>query len=298
MEEFKGAFAASITPFTLEGELNEAVFRQILEFDIQAGIDGFWIGGSTGEGVSLTGSEVVRLAELAAEVCKGRAKTIVHVGSLTTESAVRKAKGARNAGADAICCVPPFFYRPSDQGIVDHYQAVADATDLPFFIYNTPKYTHIEFTAPMMEKMIQAIPQLVGLKHGGEFNNIRHFADMRLLVFTGSGALFLPALTAGAIGVIDGPLTFAPEIWVGIHKSYREGDLAQAQDLQHKASRLIALVAQYGTQASCKALTGARLGIGCGVPRKPISPLSNEQWEELMVKADEIGVLKTPQPSV
>ena len=109
--------------------------------------------------------------------------------------------------------MPPFFYHPSDQAIIDHYRAVVDAAELPLFIYNQPRYTGVEFTAPLMEKVVKAVPQVAGVKHSApDFNNIRRFADMNIAVFTGSGSLFLSALAAGAIGVVDGPLTVAPEL--------------------------------------------------------------------------------------
>lgn len=295
MSEFKGIVAATITPFTPEGEFDEAAFGTVLESNIKAGVDGFWVSGGTGESVLLTEEEVIRTAIVSAELCKGRAKSIVHVGALTTRSAIRMATGARNAGADAISCVPPFFYRPSDEAIINYYCAVADAADLPFFIYNQPKYTGVEFTVTLMEKMIKAIPQLVGVKHSApDFNNIHRFTDMGLVVFTGHGSLCLPALSAGASGVVDGPLTVAPEIWVGIYNSYLEGSDIRARELQDKANKLIALAARFGMQATCKFLTGVRLDIDCGVPRLPIPALSEAQMRELLSAWEAINVLKSP----
>lgn len=297
MSEFKGVVAATITPYTREGDFNEAVFRQVMESNIQAGVDGFWISGGTGESVLLTEDEVIRTAQISAELCKGRATSIVHVGALTTRSAVRMARGARDAGADAVACVPPFFYHPSDQAIIDHYRAVVDAAELPLFIYNQPRYTGVEFTAPLMEKVVKAVPQVAGIKHSApDFNNIRRFADMGISVFTGSGSLFLSALAAGAIGVVDGPLTVAPELWIGVYQAYQQGDIPRAQEFQRKANKLIDLAARHGMQATCKALTSVRMGMDCGVPRLPIPALSDEEKRDLIAAAEAIGVLKEPQP--
>ena len=176
MTEFKGVVAATITPFDENGQLNEAVFRHVMESNIQSGVDGFWISGGTGESVLLTDEENIRIAQISAELCRGRAKSIVHVGALTTASAARMARAAGEAGADAIACVPPFFYHPTDQAIIDHYRAVVDASGLPLFIYNQPKYTGVEFTAPLMEKVIRDVPMVAGVKHSApDFNNIRRF---------------------------------------------------------------------------------------------------------------------------
>ena len=298
MTEFKGVVAATITPFDAEGEFNEAVYRRVMESNIQAGVDGFWISGGTGESVLLTEDEVIRTTEISAELCKGRAASIVHVGALTTRSSARMARAAGEAGADAIACVPPFFYHPSDQAIIDHFRAVVDASGLPLFIYNQPKYTGVEFTAPLMEKVVREVPMVAGVKHSApDFNNIRRFRDMGLAVFTGSGSLFLSALMTGAIGVVDGPLTVAPELWVGAYRAYQQGDITAAQELQRRANILIDLAARYGMQATCKALASVVIGQDCGDPRLPIPSLSPEEKAELVSAAQSAGVIRALQPS-
>jgi N-acetylneuraminate lyase len=296
MSDFHGVVPALITPYDSSGEFNEAAYRQLMEYGIKAGADGFWITGGTGESVLLAEDEVVRIAQVSADQSAGRAKSIVHVGALTTSAAVRMATAARQAGVDAVSCVPPFFYRMSDQAVVDHYRAVADAGDMPFFVYNQPKYTGVEITPSLMEMLIRAVPQLAGVKHSApDFHNIRRFSAMGIAVFTGSGSLFLPALAAGAVGVVDGPLTVSPEIWVDLYHAYREGDMQQAQNLQERGRKLIELVGRFGMQAACKVLASARFGMDCGIPRLPIPTLTDVQQSELLQAAREIGVLETPQ---
>ncbi len=298
MTEFKGVVAATITPFDSDGKFNEAAFRHVMESNIQSGVDGFWISGGTGESVLLTDEENMRIAAISAELCRGRAKSIVHVGALTTGSAARMARAAREAGADAIACVPPFFYHPTDQAIIDHYRAVVDASSLPLFIYNQPKYTGVEFTAPLMEKVMRDVPKVAGVKHSApDFNNIRRFRDMGLAVFTGSGSLFLSALMTGAVGVVDGPLTVAPELWVGAYRAYQSGEIAAAQEFQRRANVLIDLAAVYGMQATCKALSSVVYGQECGDPRLPIPSLTPEEKSDLIGAAQSAGVIRTPQPT-
>ena len=292
MKDFNGVIAATITPFTEKGEFNESVFEHIMRSNIDAGVNGFWISGGTGESVLLEENEVIRTAEISVDICKNKAKTIVHVGGLTTDSSVRKAKGAGKAGADAIACVPPFFYHPTDQSIVDHYKAVVDAAELPLFVYNQPRYTGVEFTPQMMEKVIKGVPSTVGIKHSAaDLNNIYHFRDMGLQVFTGHGSLFLSALAAGAVGVVDGPLTPVPELWVSIYKAYSSGDLALAYEAQNKATALVHLMLDYGFYAACKLLTGKRLDVDCGIPRLPIPPLSKADQDAFLGKVSKLGIL-------
>lgn len=298
MIAFQGVVAATITPFTERDELDENALRRVLEWNIDAGVNGFWLCGGTGESVLLTVPEVVRTAEVAAAVARGRVATIVHVGALTTRAAIKMAGAVARSGADAVCCVPPFFYSVPEHAIVSHFRAVADAADLPFFIYNQPKYTGVEFTPKLMETLVRTIPQLKGIKHSAlTFENIARFAEMGLAVFTGHGQLMVPALAAGAAGVIDGPITVAPEIWVRAYQAFREGDLKRAREFQLPASELVALVQRYGFIAACKALTGERIDVECGDPRLPIPPLSTEERRELVAAARDMGILTKVTPT-
>ena len=139
MTEYQGIYTAPITPMTADGALNEAVMREIVEFHVGAGVDGFWVAGGSGESILLDDEENHRIAEAVADQVAGRAKVIMHVGAASTKRAARNAEAAARAGVDAVCCVPPFFYRQTDAAVVEHYRVVAAATSLPFFSYNLPQ---------------------------------------------------------------------------------------------------------------------------------------------------------------
>jgi dihydrodipicolinate synthase/N-acetylneuraminate lyase len=217
----------------------------------------------------------------------------MHVGSPTTASAVKAAKAARQAGCDAICCVPPFFYRPSERSIIEHYQAVADAADLPFFAYNLPQLTNVEIVPPLMEKIQKQVPQLTGLKHSAvDFSHIRTFSDMGLKVFTGSGRLLLPALTTGAIGVVDAPPRLAPRLYRELFDAWERGDLATAMERQRETRAVVDLVVMFGAASHiAKAVVGARVGIDCGESRPPVNRLTSEEKQIVLGKARELGLL-------
>ena len=112
MDEFRGIYPALITPMTREGDFNENAFRRLMEYNIESGAHGFWIAGGAGESVLLEDEENARIAGSAANQAAGRAKVIMHVGAVTTVRAARMAENAAEAGVDAVCAVPPFFYRP------------------------------------------------------------------------------------------------------------------------------------------------------------------------------------------
>ena len=283
MSDFKGVVPAIITPMTRDGKLNEEAYRQVMEFNIQAGVHGFWVAGGTGESILLSDEENRRIAEIVADQNQGRINNIMHVGAPTTARAARLAEHAAKVGVEAICCVPPFFYGQSDEAIVEHYRVVGAAADLPLFVYNLPQSTNVEITPDLMRKIQDRAPQLRGLKHSAPYQPyIRDFANMGLDCFVGNCRLMLPAMTIGAVGCVDGPPNMVPERWVKVWESYQAGDLAAAQAAQESASKVADLVRPYRFHAIAKAVLSERLGIDCGDPRRPTLPLTADEKAELM----------------
>lgn len=293
--EFKGVYPAPPTPIAQDGRVHEAALRALLEDNMSHGVHGFWMAGTTGEGPILTEAQREAVASISAETCKGRARVIMHVGAISTESAVKAARHARRAGCDAVCCLPPFFFPSSERARIAHYQAVADAAgDLPFFVYNLPQLTAVETEPGLMEKFVGAIPTLVGLKHSApNFAHIRVFADMGLQCFSGNGAYPLGALTMGAVGTIDAPLSLAPWHYVALHQAWEAGDLARAQSLQAGVRPIVDLVWMYFAMADvCKAVLSERLGIDCGRSVPPVNQLSEAERAQVLKVARELGVTR------
>lgn len=293
--EFKGMFPAPPTPTTGDGRINEKALRALLDDNISHGANGFWMAGTTGEGPILTEDQRDAVARISAESCKGRALVIMHVGAISTASAVKAAKSARAAGCDAVCCLPPFFFPSSERSRIQHYQAVADAAgDLPFFVYNLPQLTQVETVPALMEKFVREIPTLKGLKHSApNFADIRVFADMGLVCFSGNGAFPLPALTMGAVGTIDAPLAVAPWHYAELYRAWNAGDLARAQTLQEGVRKYVDLVWMFFAMADvCKVVLSNRLGIDCGRAIPPVNSLTEEERREVLRVAESLGVTK------
>ena len=291
MAGFRGVYPALITPMTAGGELNEAALREVIEFNIQAGVHGFWVAGGTGESVLLEDEENMRIAEIVSDQSRGRIENIMHVGAATTARAVKLAEHAAKSGVEAICCVPPFFYRQSDEAIVEHYKAVGAAANLPLFVYNLPQATGVEITPEMMLKIQDGVPQLKGLKHSAvTFANVRAFSNMGLQCLVGNAMLMLPALTIGASGCVDGPPNVAPELLVEIWNAYNDGDIHRAEAAQEKASQVTDLVRSIGLHAGTKAILSERLGIDCGAPRLPGQPITPEQRTMMRQRLNELGI--------
>lgn len=270
---------------TPEGKLNEEAYRQVMEFNIQAGVHGFWVAGGTGESILLDDEENRRIAEIVADQSQGRIANIMHVGAPTTTRSARLAEHAAKAGVEAICCVPPFFYRQNDDALVEHYRIIAAAADLPFFVYNLPGATGVEITPDLMAKIQERVPQLTGLKHSAPYMAYVHnFVEMGLACLIGNSQLMLPALTIGASGCVDGPPNMAPERWVAIWQAYQAGNLAAAQQAQAQALEITRLVIASKFHATLKAVLSQRLGIDCGAPRPPGETLTSAERAALAAK--------------
>lgn len=293
--EFKGVFPAPPTPIAKDGSVNEAALRALLNDNIANGVNGFWMAGSTGEGPILTEEQRETVARVSGEVTQGRALAIMHVGAISTASAAKAAKQAKDNGCAAVCCVPPIFFRTTDRARIDHYKAVADAADgLPFFVYNLPQLTQVETVPALMETFMAAVPSIVGLKHSAvNFADIRAFADMGLKCFSGNGALPLPALTMGAVGTVDAPLSIAPWHYAELFSAWERGDMARAQELQDGVGEIVDVVRMFEAPADVtKAILSERLGIDCGRSIPPVNRLTDEERTEVVKLARERGFTK------
>lgn len=294
LNRFEGLFPAAITPMDRDGDIDEGAFRQVLEFNLGAGVQGFWLAGGTGESVLLEDDENRRIASAAVDQIGSRAASIMHVGTPTTRRSARLAEHAARAGADAICCVPPFFYARSDDEIAEHFRVVAAAADLPLFVYNLPGMTGVEIGVDLMRRIQDRVPQLAGLKHSSmNTADVHEFAQMGLRCFIGSCALMLPALTLGAVGCVDGPPLMAPEAWLEIRDAYRQGDGERAEAAQRRARTLLRVIDELGWMrflASMKAILSHRLGIDCGDPRPPGAPLTDEERRRVVQVAERLGL--------
>ena len=292
MPDFEGVYPAIITPMGADGELNEDAYRTVYEANVQAGVHGFWLAGGTGESVYLSEPENGRIAEISAEQNCGRVMNIMHVGATTTAQAARQAERAARAGVDAVCAVPPFFYGVGDDAIVEYYRTVADAADLPLFVYNLPHSTGVDIGPELMERIRERVPQLRGLKHSSFlFHNTAAFAEMGLDCFIGSGLLMDPALSYGAVGCIDGPLCVIPELWVDIWNAHRSGDAEAARATQKRASQFVMFTRTVPFPAGFKTLASARFRIDCGDPRPPFPPIGPDRKAAFTAEAKALGWL-------
>ncbi|MBU93018.1 MAG: hypothetical protein CL723_00305 [Chloroflexi bacterium] len=291
--EFEGVYPAIITPLDKTNNFKEEEFKKVIEFNIQAGVHGFWVSGGTGESVYVKPEDIKKVIKSAVDQSNDRAKIIAHVGALTTKLSQDLAYSAADSGAHAICAVPPFFYEPSIETIINHYKAISDASgNLPFFVYNLPQSTGTEIIPETMGIIKSEIPNVAGLKHSGpKFTDLRGFVKLGLSCFIGNAALMLPALTLGASGCIDGPLNAAPELWVKIWDLFNNKDFDQSIKAQEEATRFSNVIRDFGMHATIKEIISYRLDIDCGSPIPPLPNLSKNEKTKLITDIKKLNSL-------
>ena len=237
---FKGVITALITPLR-DGKVDEAAFTQLLERQIAAGIHGVVPMGTTGESASLTLDEHKQVVELCVRVAAGRTRVIAGAGSSATDKAIELARFAKTVGADGALIVTPYYNRPSQAGLAQHFEAIAEAIQLPVLLYNVPGRTGVDMSNETVARLA-AHPNIVGIKDAtgdlGRVSWMRANIGGQFDLISGDDPSYLGYHAQGGVGVISVTSNVAPEAMVALHEAAAAGDYATARDWQ---DRLIGL---------------------------------------------------------
>lgn len=230
---FHGSIPALITPFKGD-KVDEKGFQDFVNWQIEEGSHGLVPVGTTGESPTLSHDEHRRVVELCIEAAAGRVPVIAGAGSNSTAEAVSLAKHAKDAGADGILVVAPYYNKPNQGGMKAHYTAIADAADLPLIIYNIPGRSIIDMTPETMGELAKH-PNIAGVKDAtGDVLRVhatREACGEDFIILSGEDGLILPQMSLGAHGCISVAANVAPKLCAAFHNAWRAGDLAEAQRL-------------------------------------------------------------------
>ncbi len=214
-EYITGATTALITPFK-NGKLDEATFAKLIQRQIDNGINAVCPVGTTGESATLTYEEDLRCIQIAVEVCKGtQTKVLAGAGSNATHEAIWIAQNAQKAGADAIFSVSPYYNKPSQEGLYQHYKAVASSVSLPFMLYNVPGRTGVDILPDTVKRLFEDVPNIIGIKEatGSLQRTVELMAKIpELYLFSGDDAIDYPILASGGRGVTSVTSNLLPDI--------------------------------------------------------------------------------------
>lgn len=297
MFEPKGIFPALVTPFTKNGkEINEEQLRALVNRCIELGVSGVVPCGTTGEFVNMTVEERKRVIDVVVDEVNGRVAVIAGTGASSTQQALEMTRYAKDSGADAALIVTPYYLKPTNRGVYQHFHTIASEVDLPIILYNIPQCTGVWLTWQMVEDLAQ-IPNIVGLKDSsGELRYMLAVLEKvrdKINVLCGHDEVVVAALAAGASGAILASANIIPDIWVQIYRYVQKGELQKAQELQYKVQKIARIIAGSGAVGAKEALR--MVGLKVGPVRLPLSvggELSYEAREELRLDLEKIGKVK------
>jgi len=273
---FSGSIVALVTPMHESGEIDIPSFRELILWHIKAGTQALVINGTTGESATLTSAERIELLTAAVETAAGRIPIIAGTGTCSTAVTVQETRAAASCGVDACLVVTPYYNRPTQAGLAQHFTAVAESTDLPVIVYNVPKRTGCDLQ-PVTLAGLAHIDNIIGIKEASgdvvRVDAIKALTDDRFLLISGDDSSALEFMRKGGKGVISVTANVAPEDMQNMCAAALDNDFATAEKLNDKLSLLhTALMAEPNPIPSKWAL--AKLGkIKAGI-RLPLTPLS------------------------
>jgi dihydrodipicolinate synthase/N-acetylneuraminate lyase len=282
---FAGVIAATLTPLDAEGvEVDVAAVEKLTVWLLERGVDGLFCGGTTGEGLLLTHDQWMRLTRATVEAADGRGFVIAHCGALSTEAAVARARSAHTLGADAIAVLAPPFYPLDDEAVSRHFVTVAQASELPFFVYQIPSHSGHDVPATTVARLRTRIDTLSGVKDSStSLDQLRAYLTLDgLTVLVGGDERMLAGLRFGAAGVVSGIASVFPEMVLDVAHAQRAGSNEQAERAQARLTRARELLAQGPPLAAMK-LAARERGLGVRESlRGPLRALDTDERDLLL----------------
>ena len=223
---FAGVFTALVTPFR-DGQVDVGAFELLVERQLAAGVAGLVPVGTTGEAATLSFAEAHDLIARTVRLANGRAFVLAGAGTNSTDRTVEAVKSADKAGADGLLVITPYYNKPSQTGLVQHYSEVAQATDLPIVLYSVPGRTGVEIAPSTAAVLDERHASIVGIKEAGgrceRITELREACGPDFIIHSGDDALTLPFLALGATGVTSVVSNYAPETMVAMLEAWRSG---------------------------------------------------------------------------
>jgi 4-hydroxy-tetrahydrodipicolinate synthase len=291
-----GSFPAVLTPFRLDGALDEELLRANLEMTVREGAHGLLIGGHNGEAHLSTDDERKRTWRIAVEVVQGRIPVLAGTGAIRTEHAIELTSAARAAGVDGAMIEFPYFMTPNRPDLLAHFRAISDAVDLPVMIYNHPKRTGVSMSPGLLSELAE-IEHIVAVKDSsGDFVHVLECiraAGDRIQFFIGPARLYgVPALVMGVAGFVDGlPQVMGSRV-SEMYESVRSGDLEAARRRQWECFEVGELLYKAAGTWPATGKDAMRIqGRPGGWPRLPLRPMEGDDLEILRRGLLRLGLL-------
>jgi 4-hydroxy-tetrahydrodipicolinate synthase len=290
---FSGSITALITPFR-DGALDEKSFAALVDWQIAQGTNGLVPVGTTGESPTLTHAEHERVVELCVQTANKRVPVIAGAGSNSTAEAVGLAKFAENIGADGVLCVAPYYNKPNQEGLFQHFAAIAQATSLPIILYNIPGRSIVDITPETMARLNKAHPNIIGVKDAtadmGKASMQRHIVGADFLQLSGEDMTALGFNAHGGKGCISVTSNIAPALCAAFQAASIDGDYAEALKIQDQLAPLHRTLFLEPNPSGVK-YAAAKLGLCTPDVRLPLVEVSADTAKQIDAALAHAGLI-------
>lgn len=294
--KLRGIIPPVVTPFANNQELDLAKLKTHIDWQIENGVHGIFVLGTTGEFYALDEREKQSVIAAAVDHINGRTQVYAGTGAETTREVIRLSKMAEKEGADGVSVIAPYFIKPTQAELFDHFRRVAESTKLPVVLYNNPGTCGGLSIEPETVARLAEVPNIVGIKDSsGDLQNtieiMRNTPRDKFSVLNGRDTLIFAALQAGVQGAIPASCNIAPALCVGLYEAFMKGDLESARAAQARLHPIrMAMTLGTGNGAVKEALI--LLDRSCGPNRLPIGPLADDKKLKLMGILEKAGLLR------
>ncbi len=299
---FTGTGTALVTPFRRDGSLDEPALRALIKRQIDAGVDFLVPCGTTGESPTLTHEEHLRVVEIAVELAKGKVAVLAGAGGYNTSEVIALARELAELGADGILSVTPYYNKPTQEGLFQHYRAIAEAVALPIILYSVQGRTGVNIEPATVKRLAQ-IDNVVGIKEAS--GNVSQMAAILnavpddFLVLSGDDAITLPLIALGGSGVISVVSNEIPSEMSQLTRFALQGDFPGAREIHRRYHPLMEINFVESNPIPVKAAM-AEMGLLDAVWRLPLVPPKAENQARIRVVLESLGLAGSPvaAPSV
>jgi len=293
MKKIQGAITAIVTPMR-DGKVDEEGLTNLINFQIDNGIHGLVPCGTTGESATLGFAEHKRVIELTVKIVDGRVPVIAGTGANNTLEAIELTESAKASGADAVLSVVPYYNKPSQEGLYQHFKAILDAVDIPMVLYNVPSRT-VTNMEPATVARLAAIPNVIGVKEAsGSLNQVSDVIRVcpdDFIVLSGDDFTCMPTVLVGGSGVISVTSNVEPRAMADMMEAALSGDLARANEIHYRLFGLMGTMFCYPSPAPAKKALQLMGKITSAEVRLPMTEMDDASIDKLIAAMKTVGLL-------
>jgi len=284
LKKFEGTFVVTVTPFTSDEELDLEALRANVDYYIESGVHGVVVGGSTGEFASLSFQEHKKIIEAVVDEVNGRVPVIAGTGACATRRVIELTKYAKDVGADGAMIIPPFYTKPNENELYEHFKNIAEAVDLPIMLYNNPWTSKVDMQPALVARLAEIDNIQYVKESSGDVTRVWKIINLtggKMTVFCGADNLALESFLMGAKGWICVAANMFPKHTSRLYELAKENNIERARTLYSQLLPLLNFLEETGkfTQLSKAGLE--ILGRKAGPPRKPLLPVDEEEKQKL-----------------